>query len=400
VILAPLVANIFDDMRLVTYFYVVSAALVIETFGYFICMLLRREMQFQQYALVNLAGTISVNSAAILLILLDFSYMSFAWAWLATAVVVSVLAAAIWRKRKFEIFVPLFRGVRAVMVFGGYHGGTQFAYKLFESAPYLILGRVISLDAAAMFHRSLMICQLPDKLFLAGAASVMFPAFSAEVRQGRSLTRPYLRALEVITALQWPALLLLAVLAYPVVDLLLGQQWHEAVPMVAVMAAAGLFSFTLHVNYAVLMAVGALRFVFLRAAIVYSVSAVVIAAAAFVGLHAVAWSMFIIIPFHAFVDITFVRRSIGVRWSEIAMAVRGSAVVAGTTALGPLVIAILATPKFELALPAALVAALAGGVGWILGLLLTRHPLLAEIKRLLPVRIQALATSASAPAAE
>ena len=86
---APLVANIFDDMRLVSYFYVVSAALVVETFGYFICMLLRREMKFQKFALVNLAGTISLNSATILLILLGFSYMSFAWAWLATAVVVS-----------------------------------------------------------------------------------------------------------------------------------------------------------------------------------------------------------------------------------------------------------------------------------------------------------------------
>ena len=266
-----------------------------------------------------------------------------------------------------------------MLAFGRYNGATVLLYKMHESLPYLLLGRMLSLDAAALYSRSLMICQLPDKVFLAGAVSVVLPAFSAEVRQGRSLKQPYLNALGLITAFQWPALATLALLAYPMVDVVLGHQWGAAVPLVQIISLSLFFSFSFELNYPVLVSMGAIRDIFLRALIVCPVSAGLIAGASFISLEAVAWSLMFIMPFQAFVGLHFIRRHMAVAWGEIAGSLWRSAIVALITAAGPALVIMLSGSGFQLPIRIAIVAIVLAGIFWLAALWLTRHPLREEI---------------------
>ncbi|WP_244514711.1 lipopolysaccharide biosynthesis protein [Ensifer sp. LCM 4579] len=374
---APLLAGAYGDERLAPYLRVIAAAFFLDLMAAPIITLLRRDMDFGKVAAINISGAVAATAVTISLALLGFSYMSFAWAWVASAVVTGLLAVGL--SRQFWIFKPSLVGWRAMVAFGGYNGATNLLYKTYEAVPYLLLGRILSLDAAALYSRGLMICQLPDKVILGGAISVILPAFSAEARQGRSLKQPYLKALGLITALQWPALLVLAVLAYPIVDLLLGDQWHGVVPIVQIVAIASLFSFSFELNYPVLVSLGAVHDIFRRALIICPVSVVIITAAAFFGLRAVAFSLLLVIPFQAFVSLTFVRRHVVIGWLEIWSAVWRSAVVAAITVASPLAFVIYIGSGLEISLVKALIAAAFAGAGWLLGLWLTGHALLAEI---------------------
>ena len=139
------------------------------------------------------------------------------------------------------------------------------------------------------FNRSLMLCQLPDKVFLLGATTVILPVFSEIVRDGRTLKTPYLHAVSLITGFQWPALVVVALLAAPIVELLFGHQWISIVPYVQIMAIATMFSFSFQLNYPVFLSVGAVRDSFRRGLIVWPVSALVLTVAAFsMGLAAIA----------------------------------------------------------------------------------------------------------------
>ena len=228
-----------------------------------------------------------------------------------------------------------------------------------------------------------MICQLPDKVFLAGAVSVALPAFSRQTRQGHNLKESYLKALGLITVLQWPALLVLAIIAYPVVDVLLGHQWHAVAPIAQIMAIASLFSFSFELNYPVLVSLGAVRDIFRRALIVCPISAAIISLASFQGLQEVALSLLLVIPFQAFVSLQFVRRHVNILWSEIAASVWRSASVAAITAAGPLSVVMLSGSNFDISISQALVAAALAAAGWCFGLYLTGHPLLVEISETL-----------------
>ena len=375
---APALASSFGEKELVPYLRVVSVCVVVDTVAIQVIALLRRDMAFGKVALINVSGAATAGIATVVLALAGFSYMSFAWAWFACSVVTALLALVLWPH--LWMFKPTFSQWRGMTAFGGYNGAMVLLSKAYEALPPLLLGRMISPGAAALFSRGLTVCQIPDKLILGGAISVVLPAFSQSLREGSNLKRPYLGALEMITCLHWPVLLVLAALSYPAVDILLGRQWKEAALLVQIIAVASLFSFSFELNYPVMVAMGSIRDMFLRTLIVIPVSIAVMAAAILSGgLHGAALSLMFIVPFQAFVTLSFVRRRLSIKWRELAAAVSKSAVVAAASMVGPAAVLIANGLDFQLSLGQAVFAGALAAAGWICGLVATRHPLLDEM---------------------
>ena len=392
VVASPFLASFYSEPNLVPYFRVVSACLFLDALFTLINALLRREMSFGKVAAIDITGAVTNSAATMALALAGFSYMSFAWAWLIGSGLAAGLALALCPN--FWMFKPSLANWRGMISFGGYNGVMAILFRIFDALPLLLLGRFISPNAAALFSRTLWIGQIPDKLVIGGAMAVVLPAFSAEVRQGRDLKRPYLSALSLITALHWPALLVLSVLAYPIVDIVLGHQWTEAAPLVQIVAVALLFSFSFELNYPVMVALGAIRDLFIRALIVFPLSGILLSVAVvFGGLHAAAWCMLVTVPFQAYIALSFVRRRLGLRRRDIAAALWKSAVVAFASAVPPLAAIGISGSGFGLSNMEATGAGLLAFGGWSAGLIITRHPLLDEIIKILPALRRAWASA-------
>ncbi|GAB4361928.1 MAG: lipopolysaccharide biosynthesis protein [Oricola sp.] len=376
--MAPPLSALFGEPGLVGYLRVIALAILVDTLSNYLISILSRDMAFGRVAIIKTASTAVSSLSTITLAVLGFSFMSFAFGWLAGAV--SAMALAVSFRPHFWMFKPSLSRARAVMRFGGYHGASYLLFMMAEQLPYALLGKIASIEAAAIYNRALTISQLPEKIFIGGAAPVILPAFAAEFREGRSLKKAYLHGLEIITALQWPALLVLAILAQPAVAIVLGAQWDAAVPVVRIFAVASLFSFSFALNDPVLTAVGAIRDVFIRHLVIFPVVATVVTLAAFLGgLELTALSMLFVIPFRAFISMRFVTRRLALRWTEIAAATRRSLVVTGTAVVGPLVMAVSGETPFVLPVPQALAAGGLAAAGWLAGLWMTGHPLRGEI---------------------
>ncbi len=378
-LLAPWAATAYGEERLAIYLRVIAVSFLLELASAPIIALLQRDMEFQKVAIFNAANAILLAAGTIGLVTMGYSYMSFAWAGLASTACSGLLA--LFLRPDFWIYRPLFSRWRGMLRFGGYNGASVLLYRVYELLPYLVLGRILSIHNTALYNRAMMVSQIPDKVILGGAVSVVLPALAQEVRGGRSLKDPYLRAVEYITGLQWPALLVLAILAEPAVQIALGHQWLEIVPIVQIMAIASLFSFTSVLNHPVLLAMDALRDTFLRALIAWPVSAIIITVAALFGLKAIALSFLIIIPFQAYTSLHFVRKHVAFAWSEFARHLQRSAVVAILSALGPAAVVLIFGDQWHIPINVALVAGLLSSLGWIAGLWLTGHPILDEIGR-------------------
>jgi O-antigen/teichoic acid export membrane protein len=373
------ISDFYGDRRLVPFLHVVALCILINVIFEPVAAMLRRHMQFQRLAVLNVTTAAITSATTIALVFLGFSYMSFVWGWLTSAIIVSSLAVLVWKDR--SIYRPCLEGWRDFVAFSSYHGANILFYRLYDSLPYLVLGRTLSLHAVALYNRGITVCQLPDKVLLGGVASVLLSSYAAEVRGGGNLAKSYLRAIEMITALQWPGLLLLAILAHPIVTLMLGPQWTGAVPLVQIMAVALLFSFSAELNYPMLVAFGAMRDVLVRSLIVWPLSALIIAAASLFGLKATALAWLITIPLQAYISVYFVQRHVPVTWRQVGGALWRSAVLALLTCVGPVAVVLFMDGDFNLPPAAVLVAILLAGLGWCAGLVLTAHPLREEIVR-------------------
>jgi O-antigen/teichoic acid export membrane protein len=377
VMLSDSFARFYGIPELARYIQIVALGYAIAPFAHPIYAVLSRDMQFDKLAVLDTL-TMLVNAlASVILVLRGFSYIGLAWA--------TVISAATWTLlgfyvgRDFSVYRPSLAEWRGVLAFGACGSATAVLYRSSESLFWLILGKILDTRAVGLCQRAVMLSQFPERVILAGIGAVALPAFSDHARHGRALKKAYLGALEHITAVQWPALILLAIMADPIVSLLFGPQWRDAIPIVQVFAVALMLNFPTALNYPVQVAVGAIRHTVPLAFAQTTVSLVVLTYAAQYGIRAVALSTFITVPFNVGLSVLVVRAHIPFPWREFAGAIMKSAVVAGFSAVGPLVvIASRGTVGLSM-LPIAIATSLSG-VGWLAGLWLTRHPLFREVR--------------------
>lgn len=324
-----------------------------------------------------------VNAVATIIFALQgASYMSFAWAYVISNAVSTVVFPLLLRDR--AMFGISLRDWRAVLTFGMYGAATRLLSIAGENAAYLVMGRFLSTGGIGLLYRAGMVVTFPDRILLGAVSSVAFPTFSNETRKGVSIGPTYIHAVELLTAVHWPALSVLGLLAFPIILALLGEQWQEAAYFVQVMAGAALFNAPMSLSYTVPVALGAFRLTSVLALFHAAVSVSCIAVAAPYGPMAIAWSAWISVPINIAAALYLVHRVAPFSVRDLARGLLRSAAVAAGTALGPLIVIAAADWHFNLSPLASLAAIIMAGAGWLATLAVIRHPLLGQV--LAPLR--------------
>lgn len=375
----PSIARFYAAPELEHYFYVIALSFCIGPIHHPINALWRREMAFATIAGVGVVTTTLNAATTILLAYLGFSFMSFAWAGVVSAAAGLLLYLVLWKD--LSIFRFSLTDWREIVSFGGYDCAASLLYRIGEILPYLILGRALGAGAVGLYQRAATLCNLPERTLLAGMIPVLLPAFAERARKGQSLKEGYLRGVEYITAVVWPALLNIIILAYPIVSVLLGSKWTEVAPLAQIMAAAMLLWFNPSLTGPMLVAAGAIRHTFLLAVATVSSSVTAQLLAAPYGLHAVALTMFVTVPVFVSFSIYLVRLHVPLQLRELAASMSKSAVVAGLSAVGPTMVALKAGATSDITVAGGAVALALSAAGWLAGLWITNHPLLNEAFR-------------------
>jgi O-antigen/teichoic acid export membrane protein len=369
-------ARFYGVPELARYIEIIALGYAIAPFAHPIYAVLSRDMEFGKLAMLDTL-TMLVNAvASVILVLQGFSYIGLAWATVISGATWTLLGLCV--KRDFSVYRPSLAEWRSVLAFGAWGSATAVLYRSSESLFWLILGKILDARAVGLCQRAVLLAQFPDRVILAGVGAVALPAFSDRARQGQALKEAYLGALEHITAVQWPALILLVIMADPIVSLLFGSQWLDAIPLVQIFAVTQMLSFPTALNYPVQVAVGAIRHTAPLALAQTVISLVVLTYAARYGIRAVAISTFLTVSLNVALSVLVVRAHIPFPWRAFAGALMRSAVVAGMTAVGPLIVSTSRETVGFSMLPIAVAITLAG-VGWLAGLWLTRHPLFREV---------------------
>jgi O-antigen/teichoic acid export membrane protein len=375
----PFVVSFYGDTRFWQLMPLFAFNLLLAPFAMPGMCLLQRNLAFDTLVGITLLGTVVNCIVVVVLASIGLGVMSLACAALATSV---FRMAAVWIVQPcFTAFRLSLRGWKDPFEFGMVSTAMAILNVVYEYLPQLIIGRSIGLAATGLFGRAISLCQLPDRLVIGALSPVLLPALSQQTRAGVDLKPSYLLALSHMSALQWPILLCLALLAEPAVLILYGEQWMEVAPLVRIMALAALAMFAAFMTYPTLVALGRIRDTLWMSLISLPPSMLLIFLASPYGLEAVAVTQFISVPFQVFVAISFIGRRIGVSWLDIAKSVGRSVVVSLCSVVVPALIVVL-QGGFSFGMSHATFAlALAGaGVGWLAGLVLAGHPLLDELE--------------------
>ena len=381
-VLAPYFREIYGRPNIAIYLRSCAIAIVLEGVNQVVVAFMRRDLEFAKVAIVNVVNLLVGVIMVCVFAALGYSFLSFGYAWLCS--VCAALLVAMLLKPAFSTFRLNLREWRGLLSFGYYNGLAAVLSRLYDALPLMLFGKTMGLQDTGVFFRAFSICQLPDKMFLAGVLQVALPALSRAAEAGHDMKSVYLRGVQQITALYWPALAMMAILAHPIVNLLLGAQWTAAVPLIQIMAIGWMFAFSNELSYSVLVSLGGIRDYLIRNAIIWPISGAVLVAASFHGPLAAAAGLAFTVPMQWFVSFLIMRRRMTIRFGEMFGSLKLSAVVTLATVAAPLAVIFgLMGGDFNMSLLQAIGLGLLSGVGWLAALVLLNHPMWVEVRGML-----------------
>lgn len=355
-------------------------------FGETVSALLRREMVFHVIAVCNLVAATAMLITSIGLAAAGFSFMGPVWGIVAGSTTQAILFCTY--RRNPRMFLLCLDGWRDVLRFGVYSTGTVIITNLNQWFPQVILGRVLDFTAVGLYARSVNIMVMFDRLVTDVLKPVILPAMSVHAGDPAALKRFYLEAVELISGLQWPFMMVAALLAEPIVSVLFGSGWAGAVPLARLLAVASLATFAASLTYPMLVAVGRIRDTLIVNLLSVPPSLLLLFGAAFLGINWVAASALIYLPLQAGIAWWFVHKHIGVAALDLALAVYKSAVVTLCAAL-PVLIIILSMGFPLVPFHVFIAAGIAAAGAWWAAVVIVRHPIRKHV--------QAVFSSASRP---
>ena len=305
---------------------VLSLTFLIIPFSSQVLALLQRDMAFGPLYVIGIASTLVHAMTGITLAALGFGFMSLTWASLA-GVGTTTLIAAFYRPSVARL-LPSFKEWRRVATFGSISSAASIVAEIGMTAPDLILGRLLGFTAVGFFSRAAGLVQLFNRMVMQAVLPVMTPAFAAKNRRGEDLLGVYLKGLSYVTVLAWPFFIFLGFMAYPIIRILFGDQWDDAVPIVQILCLAGIFRPLWYFVSSVFIALGEVRINLKVAALSYPLFVILFLFGTLHSLEAAAFSSPIFCFIYFVVSYRYLRDLIGLSLKHVAESISKSLVVA------------------------------------------------------------------------
>ncbi|MGI4801190.1 MAG: oligosaccharide flippase family protein [Janthinobacterium lividum] len=352
---------------------------------------LERHGQFKAISLVSLARMLASTATTVALAFAGFSYMSIAYGSLAGAIV-SVASFNLVGRRHVSLRLSLSEW-RRITRFGlqmmAISGVNAVSTRLAE----LLMGRLLGLSALGLYSRASSLNGLLwDNIHMV-IGRVVFVDLAEVRRRGVSLRETYLRTVEMVTALLWPAFAGFAVLAGPLIQTVYGSKWIGAAVPLSLLSISAIVLVSITMTWEIFVVCEETgrqaRFETFRT----GVGLVLFVGGCLVSLNGaaavrIAEALFAVVLYRPHLD----RMTQTTAGDFVSIYLRSALLTAA--AIGPSV-AVMTACGWSAQTPIGYVlAAVAGGVlTWLLALRLMRHALSAELTKILAIVRRKIAAS-------
>lgn len=380
---SPLLADFYGESEVAPLFAVLSLAFVITSLSSTHRSLLVRELRFRDLELRLVASYAIAVPIAIGVAAVTESAWAFVTFELVTATTSTLL---LWVMMPWRPQLAFSRAtLRDFGAFGLNVLGSRIFRDLSQIVDKLVIGRWLGASRLGIYVLGSSLIFGPTSRIAAPVHEVLFPAFSRVQGDRERVRDGWLRANRLVAAIAAPAMLGMIAVADDFVPVVLGERWSDAVPVIRLLAIAGLFVAVQSLCGTVLQALDRPRSVMLLAALSLAATTSSVAVGLAWGLNGVAAAYAAQAVFVTPVYVAAAARKIGVSSGAVARAV-WTPLQAGLIMFAVLLVVDLGlADSMGRAMRLVLEAGLGAAV-YVLALWRTSPDVLAEVRRLRPRR--------------
>lgn len=270
--LAPWVAAFYEQPMLRPLLRVLSIVLVINAFGLVQSVLLRKALDFKTETKVSLVASLLSGIIGVTMAYWGFGVWSLVTQQFSAAAFRTSLLwfYTIWRPN----WMFSLQSLQAMFGFSSKLLCTSLLNTIFNNIYYLVIGKLFSPMALGYYTRADNLQKLPSMTLSSVIVRVTFPVFSSIQDDPERIKRGMKKALTTLVLVNFPLMIGLAVVARPLVIVLLTEKWLPCVPFLQLLCLVGLVYPLQLINMNVLQALGRAD-LFLRIEIIKKVFVIV-----------------------------------------------------------------------------------------------------------------------------
>lgn len=385
---APFAAEFYRQQGVGEVMRVQAFNFALIPFGAVTMAYFRRALDFKPILIASVAANTVSFVVSVACALSGLSYMSLAWSSLAGVTV--TVSASLWMRPAHFPRWPGLRGVADVFHFGKYASGIYFLGQLGKGAPEMIIGRAQNMASVALFSRAAGLVEIFNRLVLRAVLPVCLPYFAKSSREDGSLVKGYLTSISYLTAIGWPFVAFLGVIAFAAIRIVYGPQWVVAAPLAQIICAAAAIDLVYHLAKEALLAEGRVKTSNnLQAGLVAAQVLGLLAVIPF-GLPGAAWGFLAATLAGAALSHHVLHGAIGLRFVDVLRSCLPSLYITVLTAAPVATWAAIEGITEHNFARFAVVGGTITAAGWILSIKFLRHPLWSEV-----VKVGALVRSSA-----
>jgi len=251
---APWIAAFYNQPVLTPLTRALSLTIVINSFGLIQNTLLRKRIDFKTQTKVSLIASVPSGIIGVSMAVAGFGVWSLAVQQICSTLFRTLLLWFFNTWRPALIFS--LNSLREMFGFGSRLLVSGLLNTIFENIYLLVIGKVFSATDLGFFTRAKTLNDLPSQTLSGMVGRVTFPVFSSIQNEPARLKRGLKKALTALVFVNFPMMIGLAVVARPLVLVLLTEKWAPCIPYLQLLCMVGLL-FPLHlINLNVLQAMG------------------------------------------------------------------------------------------------------------------------------------------------
>lgn len=238
-IIAPMIATLYDEERLEAILLFLSLIFVIGGFANINIVARQRELDFRQLTYLNqatnIAGTIATVTVAF--------WTRDVWALVIGQIITATLNTTLsYVFLEGKIHFRLDRTIASeLMSYGKFITGSSIVLFVAMEIDSAVIGKVLGTEQLGFYTLAFMIANLATANLSRVTSTIMMPAYSKLQSDLPALRRAYLRTLALVMFLVLPAACGLVVVAGPLLEVIYGAKWLPATAPLQILALFGLF---------------------------------------------------------------------------------------------------------------------------------------------------------------
>lgn len=235
---APLISQFYDQPQLIAITRALSLVFLFISFGLVQDSLLAKNLDFKTVSKINLSSSILSGISSVVMALNGFGVWS---------LVVLHIGSTLFR----TVFLWLFSSWRPALMFSFGSLKSMFSFgsrlfivsltnSVFGNIYQVIIGKFFSVSSLGFYSRAKTLSMYPVTVVTSVVNQVSFPVFS-KIQNDKIRLKNYMRkTLTMLTMVTFPLMIGVAVVAKPLIIILLTEKWLPSVPFFQMLCVVGI----------------------------------------------------------------------------------------------------------------------------------------------------------------